>query len=308
MTTLGIYVPSFGRPKLALATLENLNAQIREMKTSGIEINIEICLSVNSDNSYDKNIFSKLVDIFIQRDINLGGDINIGLGFASAINEGWDYLWIIGDDEPIAPRALATITDLIQKCNPSMIIGTKNSFEEVSSPKSFLELNQFYGGTLTFISSTVYKVNFSESDVERALEFAFSSYSHVAMINLLIIGEKIRRICPIEMQQLCDYHFKVLQDPLKARSEYGKRDSRVFFGKLLACLVTNDDDYIESEFKLWWKKNWHRVSMYISTEDFRGFLVLGISSRWKLTKLLSILAGFPYWKIKEILRPVPNSR
>lgn len=308
MTTLGVYIPSFGRPQLALSTLRNLRFQIEELKSLGIEVNVKLCLSVNSDNTYDNELFSELADIFIQRDVNLGGDVNIGLGFASAVSERWDYLWIIGDDEPIAPRALSSISQLILNRSPSMIVGTKKSFDEVTFPKSFLELNEIYGGTLTFISSTVYKVNFVKSDVEKSIEFSFSSYSHVAMINLLISANKISEICPLDMQELCDYHFKVLQDPLKPRSEYGQRDSRVFFGKILACLVTNDDDYIESEFKLWWKRNWHRVSMYLSDDDFRGYLVLGISARWKLTKILSFLGRLPYWKVKEVLKPVPNSR
>ena len=308
MTTLGIYIPSFGRSELALATLENLRLQVKEISSRDIDLDIRICLSVNCDSSYTDDVFLEVTDLFLQREVNLGADVNIGLGFACALNESWDYLWIIGDDEPIAPDAILTISRIIINCKPSLIVGSKNSMTGLSDASSFLDLNENYGGTLTFISSTVYKVAFTKFDVEQALEFAFSSYSHVAMLNLLIVGRKLETIVPVDMQGLCDYHFKVKQDPLKPRSEYGKRDSRVFFGKLIACLVTNDDTYVKSEFTKWWKVNWHRFSMYKSEEDFRGFLVLGVSSQWKRTQFLSFFAKFPFWRLKDKLRPVPKTR
>jgi hypothetical protein len=308
MTTLGIYIPSFGRSNLALATLENLQLQLKELSSQDIDLDVRICLSVNCDASYNNDVFAKLTDLFLQREVNLGADVNIGLGFACALNQSWDYLWIIGDDEPVAPDAILTISRIIQNRRPSLIVGSKNSMAELCNATSFLELNDNYGSTLTFISSTVYKVTFTKFDVEQALEFAFSSYSHVAMLNLLIVGKKLETIVPVDMQDLCDYHYKVNQDPLKPRSEYGKRDSRVFFGKLIACLATNDDTYVRSEFIKWWKVNWHRFSMYKSNEDFRGFLVLGVSSRWKMTQLLSFFATFPFWRLKEKLRPVPKTR
>ena len=308
MTTLGIYIPSFGRSDLALETLENLRSQVKEISSRDIDINVRICLSVNCDSSYTNDVFLEVTDLFLQREVNLGADVNIGLGFACALNESWDYLWIIGDDEPIAHDAILTISRIIINRRPSLIVGSKNSMADLSDASSFLDLNENYGGTLTFISSTVYKVAFTKFDVEQALEFAFSSYSHVAMLNLLIAGRKLETIVPVDMQGLCDYHFKVEQDPLKPRSEYGKRDSRVFFGKLIACLVTNDDTYVKSEFIKWWKVNWHRFSMYKTKEDFRGFLVLGVSSQWKSTQFLSFFAKFPFWRLKDKLRPVPKTR
>ena len=306
---LGIYMPSYGRSSIALASLSLLRDQIRNLDPQlQKDFKVDVFLAVNSDENYRASDFAKLADTFHNRSANLGGDINIGLGFSESISREWDFLWIVGDDEPLGESAVEVILRTILESDPDLIVGSKGSLDSIKDVSSFQDLNRTVSGTLTFISSCVYKCNYSKEMIEKSLEFAFTSYSHVCMQNLLIQEKMLKNVVPVEMQLLCDYHYKVLQDPLKPRREYAYRDSRVFFGKILTSLVTNDQNYIRSEFTKWWRSNWHRFSMYLDVDDFRADLVFGYSKRFLQLYPWLLLSLLPYWRAKEFLRPVPTSR
>lgn len=307
--TLGIYMPSYGRSALALKSVREIRRQIDSLKLELITLfNIEVSMAVNSDPDYSKEDFDDSVDYFLNRSANLGADLNIGLGFSESLSKNWDYLWIVGDDEPLGENAVEKILETISESAPDLIVGSKGSLVPLSNIDSFQDLNQSFSGTLTFISSCVYKCKYSKEMIERSLEFAFTSYTHVCMQNLLIQHKMLELVIPVEMQLLCDYHYKVLQDPLKPRRNYSYRDSRVFFGKILTPIVTNDEKYIRREFSKWWKANWHRFSMYKDVDDFRSDLVFGYSKRFPGLYPWLALSLLPYWRLKEVLRPVPATR
>jgi hypothetical protein len=302
-------MPSYGRSALALKSVKEIRRQIDSLNLELlIRFKVEVSLSVNSDLDYSQDDFEGSTDYFLNRAANLGGDLNIGLGFSESISKKWDYLWIVGDDEPLGENALEVILETILESNPDLIVGSKGSLVPVSFVDSFQDLNRTFSGTLTFISSCIYKCIYSKEMIEKCLEFAFTSYAHVCMQNLLIQHKMLELVIPVEMQLLCDYHYKVLQDPLKPRSEYSYRDSRVFFGKILTPIITNDEEYIRSEFSKWWKENWHRFSMYSDVDDFRSDLVFGYSKRFPKLYPWLCLSLLPYWRLKEVLRPVPRTR
>jgi hypothetical protein len=306
---LGIYMPSFGRSSIALESMTRLRHQIRNLDPELLrEFKVDVFLAVNSDENYVAADFVELADTFQNRVTNLGADMNIGLGFSESILNKWDFLWIVGDDEPLGENAVQVILQEILESDPDLIVGSKGTLDSIPDVQSFQDLNSLVSGTLTFISSCVYKCNYSKEMVEKSLEFAFTSYSHVCMQNLLIQQGMLKKVATVEMQLLCDYHYKVLQDPLKPRREYAYRDSRVFFGKILTPLVTNNQTYIRSEFSKWWKSNWHRFSMYADVDDFRADLVFGYSKRFPRLYPWLLLSVFPYWRVKEVIRPVPSSR
>lgn len=302
-------MPTFGRPEVAEQSLRNLRNQVTQLDSNFAQTaKFEIVVSINSDTTYSLTKFEKLADRVILREVNFGADINIALGFNFALERRWDYLWIVGDDEPLGEKSLELIVSIATRETPDLIVGTKINALLINNPRSFATLNEQTGWTLTFISSVIYKVIYTSRDVEAALRYSFTAYCHVVILNLLIAKKQIKSVVSIPIQDLVDYHFKVLQDPLKSRAEYGQRDSFVFFGKILASLATEDSSYIRKEFYKWWLANWHRVSMYLDSRDFRGYLLLGYSKRWLFLFPLRILSAFPYWRLKEKLKPVSLKR
>lgn len=230
--TLGIYMPSYGRSVLALESVREIRRQINNLEFELVShFDVEVFLAVNSDLTYSQQDFKSSVDHFLNRSTNLGGDLNICLAFSESISKDWDYLWIVGDDEPLGENAVQVILETIWESSPDLIVGSKGSLDPFLKVESFQDLNEAFSGTLTFISSCVYRCQYSKEMIEKCLDFAFTSYTHVCMQNLLIQNKMLELVIPLEMQSLCDYHYKVLQDPLKPRREYSYRDSRVFFGR-----------------------------------------------------------------------------
>jgi hypothetical protein len=308
MIKLCIYIPTYGRPDDLSNRLNELSSQCKTLNVK--DIIFYIVVSVNHDYKYNLDLIRTQCDKLIFRELNIGADLNINYGFYEALQSSSDYLWIIGDDEPISNTAIARITDsLLSNTEVDLLVGSKNFIGTTNNPKSLLKLNDKLGRTLSFISSTIYKVQFRLNDVEKAGQFSFTCYSHLAMLHLLISRNELKTVLSIDIQELCDYHYKVLVDPLKPRSDYGRRDSKVFFGKLLSALVTDNSSYISHETKYWWLKNWHRVSMFLDNSDFLGFLVLGIAGKSRgITRALYFLSLFPYWKLKDLVSPVSKTR
>lgn len=307
---LGVYVPSFGRRDIALSTVKNLcqQAQILNIEKHG-EVEISVILRCNDDPTYNSIDFTSLGCTFLKAEINEGADANIAFGFFYANQQSLSHLWIVGDEEYIPSTALKTICSILLGPEDfDAIIGSKNKLGVMFKPESSQQLYMEVGTTTSFISSTIYSCKFNKVMCEQAFRFSFTGYSHLAMQNMLIQSETWNRLRLVDIQSLVDYHAKVVVDPLKPRAEYGMRDSFVFFGKILATLASGNQEYTKSEFSYWWRENWHRVSMYLSKEEPNGWAVICISLKYKSLFFLVLLGMLPWWKIKELIRPVSLSR
>jgi len=307
---LGVYVPSFGRRDIALNTVTNLcqQARILNIEKHG-EVEISIILRCNDDPNYNSTDFTSLGCTFLKSEFNQGADANIAFGFLYANQQSLTHLWIVGDDEYIPSTALKTVCSILLGPEDfDAIIGSKNKLGVIHKPKSCQQVYMEVGTTTSFISSTIYKCKFNKAMCEQAFRFSFTGYSHLAIQNLLIQSETWNRLRLVDIQSIVDYHAKVLVDPLKSRAEYGVRDSFVFFGKILAALASGNQEYTKSEFCYWWKENWHRVSMYLTKDEPNGWAVIGISLRYKTLLFHLILGLLPWWRIKELVRPIPLGR
>lgn len=305
MPNLLIYIPTFARPMDAEKQARTLSEQASIINSLNKNWNFQIRINVNADSRYKQNNFVLPFCIYSMNLYNIGADANIAHGFFLAKSEQFDYLWIVGDDEDIPKEALRTIISSLDKCpEVDALIGAKGLTGVIRVQESLLRFNEECGRTLSFISSVIYKVSYSYEMCELALQFAYTSYSHLAMQHLLIDRGFWKRVLTIDIQDICDYHKKVMADPLKPRSEYGVRDSRVFFGKPLSALASRNRVYIRQEFTFWWREHWHRVSMYLDRQEPNGWAFLGYSFTYVTTMVWFSIALFPYWRIKEKLRPI----
>jgi hypothetical protein len=310
-----IYIPTFGRPQVLMYLLDQIIKQKKDYFSGAVRplltpLDFVIMVSVNGDSSYDLDAIKKYTDRVTYQDFNLGADINISLAFTNALKINADYLMILGDDEPISENLLSNISKVLQvDLTPDLILGSKNFIgDKTISKKLWSDLNSEMGGTLSFISSTIYKVIFDEKDAESSILYAFTGYSHLVVQHRLLNRHSNLRICAIPVQELIDYDYKISVDPLIPRNSLGFRESFVFFGKVLSVLGSENDKYINAELKKWWLKNWHRASMYRHKKEFRGELLYRLNPNSFLVKIFIIASKMPYWKIKDLIKPVKNSR
>ena len=299
-----IYMPTYGRPEVALQQAKNVYKQIQEHQKNLTEIDFKFVISINCDNSYPKNEFEKNSDILIHQPINLGSNINIAFGFFQAKQSSYDYLWIIGDDEPIGEFAISIISRLIYESDYDFLIGSNLMLGNFTINNSYMNLSNMTGGTPSFISSTIYSCKFNFNDAYCALQYEFTQFPHLVLINRVIERNNKIKINLIPLEALCRVSERIYKGSKVTRNNMGIRDSTIFFGKPLSLLGSNDPNYKSKEIKKWWSLNWHRVSMYYTKHDFRGDILISMSKKYKVLLPLIFLSKLHIFRIKNIFELV----
>lgn len=295
-----IYLPTFARPEICLQQAEKVHFQISALSKKHLNLDISFVISINCDSTYDIAHLNVLTNHTINHPVNFGGNINIALGFIYAKKHFYDFLWIIGDDEPIADTAIENIAETIVNSDFDLLIGSKNKYGKFLIDNSYTKLSKLTGGTPSFISSTIYSCNFSEAEAYNALKYEFTSFPHLIVINNLIERSEKTNVVLIPLDLICKLNERVFTYPKVYRSTMGARDSVVFFGKPLALVGVNNLNYQKKEFIKWWLINWHRVAMYYSEDDFRGKLLIAISKDHKILRPLILISKLPIWRLKNI--------
>jgi len=294
-------MPTYGRPEVSLKQAKTVYKQIQEHRKTLTKVDFKFLISINCDNSYSSSDFEKYSDMLIFQPVNLGGNINIAFGFFQAKQDHYNYLWIIGDDEPIPESALSTISGLICESDYDFLIGSKLKLGNFIINNSYMDLSNMTGGTPSFISSTIYSCKFNIDDAYTALRYEFTHFPHLVLMNKLIERSNKIKINLIPLEALCRVSERVYKFPKVTRNNMSIRDSTVFFGKPLSLLGSNNQSYKAQEIKKWWRKNWHYVSMYYTKYDFRGDILISMSKNYKILLPLIYLSKFPIFRIKNIL-------
>lgn len=108
--TLCVYVPTCDRPEL-WALLESLCPQLTD--------DVRVVVSDNSPSRFGEPICEQFPVEYSHRHYNIGGDPNVLRG----LTEPSDYVWIVGDDDPLLPDAVQNVLEAIED-RPDRIVLT----------------------------------------------------------------------------------------------------------------------------------------------------------------------------------------
>jgi hypothetical protein len=296
-------MPTFGRSKLAFNQASNIFEQLSTNTTS---VQVKFFVSINADKSYDYISFSTVSSKVIVQDLNVGAPLNITFGFAQAIEGDYEYLWIIGDDEPIPSGAINRICSEIENNNFDFLIGSNDFIGQFDYKGSYAHISKKAKGTISFVTSTVYKTSlFNMHDINAAIDFHLSHFPHLVIFNKIIQREKNLKLIFVPLLSLCRVDMRHNWIGSKTpRNAFGYEDSIVFFGKPLAILAVNSEVYQKRELFFWWLKNWHRVHMFKYNKDIRYKMLVSTSLRYSRNIPFIMLAKLPVWRLKDIIRPI----
>lgn len=302
-------MPTFGRETLAYKQADNVFSQMLG-KDIAKDLRIDLTVAINADLNYSAEKFSQVSNLTIMRDFNYGADINIALGFNEALKHGYDYLWIIGDDEPIPFGAVEIICEHISNSNFDLLVGSLNKVGNFRINNSYQDLVDITGGTNSFISSTIYNCKtFLDEDINSALKFSFTCFPHLVLINRVIERKPNLRVACTPLLSICRVDLRPNGPKgITPRGEFAHGDSIVFFGKPLALLGVQNKIYQRNELRSWWKKNWHRVHMYKHHRDFRPDLLNAITVKFLSLIPYVVFGKIPVWRVKNIIRPIKVKR
>ena len=181
---LTVAIPTYNRPAQVKSTLVRLLPQLNDsVKVLVLDNCSEVVIADYLAVELGPEDFNKIT--VIRNIVNIGGDANFAKAFELCTTP---YVWVLGDDDEIAPDAVALILSELNKYQSEDLIGINflsNCCEvpreqpiEISSTKELANRLDWFGNWF-FISTSVYKV----SEYIKHLRFAYwGAYSMASQI------------------------------------------------------------------------------------------------------------------------------
>lgn len=300
-----VYIPSFGNFAGALSQVKTLALQGREARSVPWS-KVEIVVSVNGC-EYDRGALEAWGARVIQRPTNLGGDANIALGFVEATVA--DFLWILSDNDPVQPEALATIASaLANEQAPDIVVGVSDSLLEGSrrldSPVTT------YGGAfhIGLISAVVYRWSSFVQSTPAALQALWTGWAQIALQEHAVKTRNQTTAACVPLSQIVQLTRGDQSDDSvnRARQSY----SHSFYGGALLGFLSAEiaEEDGRKEVSRWWRHHWLYASAYRPRRswphrNFRFTLVEGLIRTGSLgDRTLWIASLLPYWRLGLWLR------
>lgn len=153
-TTLLVFIPTYNRP-------ESLRRQVAAVASQRSEWpgRVRILISDNASDAYtaeDLNAIAAEFDVEVRRNPgNIGANANISLGFVLARYE--TYLWILSDNDTVAPGALRFIAENgVDDASDAIVFSTKT--EQVADATHAWESAWDGVGESGLISNVIYRL------------------------------------------------------------------------------------------------------------------------------------------------------
>lgn len=314
MTGVGItvYIPSWANFDGASAQVSSLNQQRRNLMDEGILRSCRVIVSDNDGSYCSEELISAGATEVIRRPCNLGGDVNIALGFLSG-GPG-ELLWILSDNDLVADSALSTICEAFRRFpDADILIGSRVSTatEQVtlSAPPDAAGGDWAAG----LISGVVYRYSSIASSVPYAFQFTWTGWSQLAVQRWAFFKGELRTAALVPLSSIVA---QTRGDRSQASIDRARENYRhSFFGGLLFDYAFSQETSGSGKHAVsrWWRRYWYLASAYRqprsrelgtgSGRDFRQGLASSVVRTGSVgDRALWLLSLPPYWRVARTLR------
>jgi hypothetical protein len=283
------------------------------MTSNVFQSTFRIVVSVNGDSSYDPELLRQAgADDVIMRPVNVGGNANICLAFEQFARS--KFVWILSDDDPISPRALAVLSDALVRAGECDLVLLADVIDPVVM-HGVSTLDQLESAPLSYVSCAVFGRQAFEPHVEDAFRGCLTFFPHAFVIQAALASGKALTVELIPAQDVIDLTPMWQQAIDFGRGAMGARTGAFFFGGGIMEYLEPRGQVRRRRTRRWWRQHWHRLSMYRRAESVESILVdrLGRSGLTSLPWWVISLP--PWWRLKdtldtrrEVARPDPTVR
>lgn len=177
-TTLLVYIPTYNRPDSLRKQVSALVSQRSDWPGC-----IRILVSDNASDAYTAEAVEAIAtefDVEVRRNSgNIGANANISLGFVLARDE--MYLWILSDNDTIAPGALLFIAENgLDDASDAIVFSTK--IHEVADVAHTWASAWDGVGESGLISNVIYRLEVFEPYAAQAFFYHNTSFPHLAVL------------------------------------------------------------------------------------------------------------------------------
>ena len=182
-TPLSIFIPTFNRPDALLMTVRTIAPQLTA--TTRLVI-IDNCCDTPVQSMLSDSVLPNREYIQIRRNrANIGGNANICRCLEEAESE---WVWVIGDDDPIVNSAVADALTLIgQAADDCLYIGFAHAgipggSQVIKSLDRFLALSARGVGDILFITTGIFRVGTMQRNIHFAHQWASTCAPHLTLL------------------------------------------------------------------------------------------------------------------------------
>lgn len=247
MKTLLIYIPTYNRA-------ECLTAQINALYSEPLPPNITVIVSDNNstEQAYTTGEIEKICNgkgiQYIKNTCNIGANPNILNGFIKG--EGYDYLWILSDDDTLFKHRVKMIVNTLEKSESDFILFHQSR----TGVECHSELEEIIDEGLGLISNVIYKTEFVKNHITFGYEYLISCFPHLAILLASSIDKPYVQIDLIEKNLYFPERVENIKYP---EGLTGYRKS--FYGFLMLANIL-DNRRRKKFVNMWYRQKYNRYA------------------------------------------------
>jgi hypothetical protein len=282
-----VYVPCWINFQQGLEQVEKLSAQQKTLESKGIDLDLEVVVSINAVDLIPADFTRKLDSLGarVRHFITNLSDVNINLGFLDAIQSSADLFWIVSPGDPVSETALARLSEMFgSSSNLDFVVadeerrGIRNITLQINK-LNFLTLSEASFGMVTGV---VYRVDTFRPYLHLGVQAAFTGWGQLAV---LLGGARKKggingRILPSEY-----FYFRgdLKQLSYQQKLENLRTYAHSFFGFviLMSLLLPKPNQ----QMRTWVYKNWFRAGSYTNVYSQEKFGYVRLTDLRHLAKV-----------------------
>ena len=314
MSRLVVYIPSWNNYSGAAEQVERLGRQRLALHETPWD-RVFIVVADNGS-SYDATSLKALgADEVISRPVNIGGDLNIALGFLEARTP--DFLWILSDNDAVQDGALERLSAAFRDDVVDLVVGAESIDEAISLVGLPDPSALGYRLHLGLISGVVYRYRAFEEFAPVGIRLSWTGWGQLAIQEAASHAGAVGTTLVLPLTSLVsvtrgDSSSRSIE---RARAAY----AHSYFGSgALAYLMAESQRAGKGRRALsrWWSSQWIYASAYRVGSEDPGIFLTAYPSQAAVRHLVEALvrtggakdrllfaASFlPYWRVGLALR------
>lgn len=273
-----VYVPCWVNYAEGWQQIIRLRQQESALKSNGIQIDLEIVLSVNAVMDLDaihRERFESLGDNFRHFQSNLG-DVNINLGFLEASRRDADLFWIVSPGDPVSELALANIAEFLSpESGLDFVVADEDGrgIRDIDLRWQELAFDVMSEASFGLVTGVVYRLKSFRPYLHHGVQASYTGWGQLAVLlgaTKGLTGIK-GRILPSEY-----FYFRGDAKELSHESKIDnlRNYAHSFFGLVILMSLLSPRPSIE--IRRWIIKNWYRIGAYAQaySEEKYGYVRL----------------------------------
>jgi hypothetical protein len=264
-----IYIPCHVDYDLAFANVRMINQQLEDLSDDDRKFSIKIVVSANGVEIPSLDAWPDQVEVLTYKS-DLGGDVNISLGFVKALELEPKYFWLLSANEILQSDSISNLFKLLEKYEYAdmWVANAANREGKLDITNAFMNHPPKLG--LGLISSVIYKYDRTKDFYKASVKFGWTGWGQLAVIHEFLSVTGDSKVIEFPYEKLFKEPFTYIgSSSLDERSIVRVNYRHSFYGlPILASNMFYGQRKMTRKFLWdWLRNNWHKINFFKLTSE-----------------------------------------